>query len=151
MTIKAVVITNSGGEVIRIWKPGTQDYPNEGAWSEDNSCRVHHLLVENDHATFMQVKYWQDGEWKQREAKTEPYYVWKDYAWELDSASLWVEIRRERDNLLALSDWTQLSDCKLTDVQINDWRIYRQSLRDLPTAQSSVTQTREVVWPAKPS
>jgi hypothetical protein len=151
MTIKAVAITNSTGEVFQMWMPGTQDYPSEGAWSEDNSCTVHHVADQNDHATFMATRYWKDGAWQAREANTKPYYVWKDYKWELDSDALWVEIRRERDNLLILSDWTQLPDCTLTNVQINDWKIYRQSLRDVPTTQSSVTGTHEVLWPAKPS
>ena len=151
MTIKAVAITNSTGEVFQMWMPGSQDYPSEGAWSEDNSCTVHHVDDQNDHATFMATRYWRDGAWQAREANTKPYYVWKDYKWELDSDALWVEIRQQRDNLLAQSDWTQLSDCKLTNVQINDWKIYRQSLRDVPTEQSSVTGSLEVQWPAKPS
>ena len=120
MTIKAVAITNSTGEVFQMWMPGSQDYPSEGAWSEDNSCTVHHVDDQNDHATFMATRYWKDGAWQAREANTKPYYVWKDYKWELDSDALWVEIRQQRDNLLAQSDWTQLSDCKLTNVQIND-------------------------------
>jgi hypothetical protein len=41
-------------------------------------------------------------------------------------------IRKVRNNLLAQSDWTQLSDVALTEDQKSDWKKYRQELRDLP-------------------
>ena len=53
-----------------------------------------------------------------------------------------IELRAERDRLLAASDWTQLPDAPLTDSQRAAWRDYRQALRDLPETGDD--------WPASP-
>jgi hypothetical protein len=42
------------------------------------------------------------------------------------------EMRRERNNLLASCDWTQLAD---SNVDKDAWAAYRQSLRDLPQSK----------------
>ena len=100
----------------------------------------------------MRTKYYKDGEWKDREDKSEtPYFKWKNYAWELDSASLWVHIREDRDKRLFLSDWTQLSDNKLTDEKKTSWAEYRQALREVPSENSNVTDLNQVTWPSEPS
>lgn len=41
-------------------------------------------------------------------------------------------MRRQRDALLAASDWTQTLDAPLTDEQRAAWAGYRQQLRDAP-------------------
>ena len=68
-------------------------------------------------------------------------------AW-ADEADLDIgRIRGERNALLAASDWTQLSDAALGDHTPQEWAAYRQSLRDLPSVYSRVS---EVVWPEDP-
>jgi len=57
-------------------------------------------------------------------------------------------IRKQRDRLIAESDWTQLADCPLADLDKAEWVTYRQGLRDLPTA-SGFPHT--MTWPVKPS
>ena len=57
--------------------------------------------------------------------------------------------RRERNQLLKDSDWTQLADKGgLADSKVTEWATYRQSLRDLPTA-SGWPHTHTL--PTKPS
>lgn len=56
----------------------------------------------------------------------------------------WDDIRRERDALLAASDWTQVADAP---VDQQAWAIYRQKLRDIP--QDFATPD-DVVWPEQP-
>lgn len=41
-------------------------------------------------------------------------------------------LRKNRNNALRDSDWTQLADCQLTQAEKQEWITYRQSLRDLP-------------------
>ena len=41
-------------------------------------------------------------------------------------------IRAKRDRLLADTDWTQVSDNALTNLQREKYRVYRQALRDIP-------------------
>ena len=61
------------------------------------------------------------------------------------------QLRRERDNLLSKSDWMSFSD---SSTMSNEWKTYRQSLRDLPeTASPSLDENgalTNVTWPTKP-
>lgn len=44
----------------------------------------------------------------------------------------WVILRRKRDIALASSDWTQIPDSPLTQVDKDAWAVWRQELRDIP-------------------
>ena len=71
---------------------------------------------------------------------------------ELDNAEAMKLLRKERDRLLCLTDWRASSDLTLSD----DWKNYRQALRDLPsTASPSLNSDyrlddSSVTWPSKP-
>ena len=56
----------------------------------------------------------------------------------------WDRARKERNELLAETDFYALSDVTMSD----DMATYRQALRDLP---ESVENSEDVVWPEKPS
>lgn len=56
----------------------------------------------------------------------------------------WNIVREQRDLLLSECDWTQLADSPQKDN--NDWKNYRQSLRDI-TNQSNPFN---INWPVKP-
>ena len=60
----------------------------------------------------------------------------------------WDEIRKDRDQLLAESDWTQTADTPLTTSKQTEWSTYRQDLRDIPQTYSADPDT--IVWPTKP-
>lgn len=57
----------------------------------------------------------------------------------------WADIRLQRDELLAKTDWTQARDVTLSND--SSWQTYRQQLRDLP---ASTSNPDDVVWPTKP-
>jgi hypothetical protein len=57
-------------------------------------------------------------------------------------------LRENRNYLLNNCDWTQLPDAPLNLEQIEQWKIYRQKLRDLP---ENTENPREPVWPTPPS
>jgi hypothetical protein len=59
--------------------------------------------------------------------------------------SAWQRLRSNRDNLLANSDWTVLSDSPTSTAA---WKTYRQALRDLP---ANTTDPMNPVWPTPPS
>jgi len=67
------------------------------------------------------------------------------------TADILPEVRRKRNTLLSESDWTQMSDSPLSASKKTEWVTYRQTLRDMPTAQSSVTDIDNITWPTKPS
>lgn len=56
----------------------------------------------------------------------------------------WPVVRRQRDALLAQSDWTQLPDVPLATKET--WAIYRQALRDVTLQPDPFS----VVWPVAP-
>lgn len=60
-----------------------------------------------------------------------------------DPAELEAARRRQRDRLLAESDWTQLPDSPLSAEQRLAWAAYRQALRDLDMAG--------IDWPVIPA
>jgi len=47
------------------------------------------------------------------------------------------KLRIERNILLAESDWTQVLDVSLSNM--DEWKAYRQVLRDLPQTQPNIT------------
>ena len=62
-------------------------------------------------------------------------------------------LREERDKLLAACDWRASSDLTLAD----NWKTYRQSLRDLPASASPKLDSNgnldmsSVTFPTEPS
>ena len=57
--------------------------------------------------------------------------------------SLLKNIREERDNLLAETDWMANSDVTMSDA----WKTYRQALRDLP---ANTSDPANPTFPTKP-
>jgi len=55
------------------------------------------------------------------------------------------EVRQQRNQLLADSDWTQLSDAPLDG---SGWVTYRQQLRDIPSQPGF---PYDVTWPSQPN
>lgn len=55
-----------------------------------------------------------------------------------------ADVRRERNERLAATDWTQVTDAPVDRAA---WAAYRQSLRDLPAAYSG---EGPIPWPQEP-
>lgn len=62
----------------------------------------------------------------------EKYQKYLEKAKSEEYKNLAKEIRTERDELLAATDWTQLQDTSLNDEEKENYRIYRQKLKDVP-------------------
>ncbi|MEC8254684.1 MAG: phage tail assembly chaperone [SAR324 cluster bacterium] len=62
-----------------------------------------------------------------------------------------AELRKLRDNLLNLSDWTQVTDSPLADSKKAEWATYRQTLRDLPSNHVNTTSIEDVSFPDAPT
>jgi len=78
-------------------------------------------------------------EYQTRRAKTEEEI-------QQENEYKWIEIRERRNRLLFESDWTQLPDSPLSEEKRQEWRIYRQELRDI----TNYTSPDEVIWPNEP-
>ena len=69
--------------------------------------------------------------------------MWVDGAWLVRPVSM-EAVRAERNQLLAASDWTQLTDAPVDRAA---WATYRQALRDLPQTYSG---DGPIPWPVAP-
>ncbi len=57
-----------------------------------------------------------------------------------------MQVRQQRDRLLAATDYRALSDQNLNQ----EWTDYRQALRDITQDLATVEDVAEVVWPTEP-
>lgn len=64
------------------------------------------------------------------------------------SSAIAREARSKRNDLLDKSDWTQMQDVDLDEVEKKKWTAYRKALRDL-TLQKDFPSS--IVWPIPPS
>lgn len=58
----------------------------------------------------------------------------------------WVSLRIERNQKLADCDWRACSDVSLSD----NWKTYRQELRDLPSKYDDTSVQGTITWPTEP-
>lgn len=61
--------------------------------------------------------------------------------------SRWQNLRCERNIRISNTDWVMLSDISMTTEKKEEWKIYRQTLRDLPT---NTVDPENVTWPTSP-
>lgn len=57
-----------------------------------------------------------------------------------------AKVRMERDKMLLLSDWTQISD---STANKSEWALYRQALRDI-TDHANFPNLEDSDWPVAP-
>ena len=76
---------------------------------------------------------------------------------ELNSAEAMRLLREERNVLLSETDWVTVRSIDTGVAISNDWKTYRQALRDLPASASPTLDSNyeldltSVTWPTKPS
>ena len=76
---------------------------------------------------------------------------------ELDSLEAMRLLREERNILLSETDWMVTKSIETGVAIPNDWKTYRQALRDLPASSSPQLDSyydldlTSVTWPTKPS
>jgi gamma-glutamylcyclotransferase (GGCT)/AIG2-like uncharacterized protein YtfP len=73
---------------------------------------------------------------------------------EQDKSNFFIYIRNVRNEKLKDSDWTQVLDIQYhrDEIWIENWRNYRQALRDLPEtyADTGNFDIGSIVWPEEP-
>lgn len=65
---------------------------------------------------------------------------------EMVNSAQWEVIKKQRNQYLLQSDWTQLSDSPLSNEKKQEWINYRQALRDITTQEDPFN----ITWPTKP-
>ena len=72
----------------------------------------------------------------------------RDKAWsDGEYGRIMISIREERTRLLGECDWMANSDVTMAD----DWKTYRQELRDITKNVDSLSKAKSVKMPDKPS
>jgi hypothetical protein len=64
------------------------------------------------------------------------------------SRDYWKELRNIRNYKLSVCDWTQGNDSPIIEVKKQEWKVYRQILRDLP---NNTIDPKKPVWPLPPT
>jgi hypothetical protein len=77
----------------------------------------------------------------------------KEIIFQMDESKItndqwWTIARDWRNRLLIESDWSQLSDSPLSEIQRESWKQYRQELRDIT---NNVINPKSIVFPDIPS
>ncbi len=75
------------------------------------------------------------------------YDTWLQFAKNTEHEKLATEIREKRDKLLTETDWTQVTDTVLSVEKQEEYKNYRQALRDI-TEQEEFPY--KVIFPEKP-
>ena len=75
------------------------------------------------------------------------YDIWLQFAKDYEYEKLATEIRTKRDNLLTQTDWTQVTDTVLNTEKQQEYKEYRQQLRDITEQQEF---PYKVVFPKNP-
>lgn len=75
------------------------------------------------------------------------YDIWLKFAKDYEYEKLATEIRTKRDNLLTQTDWTQVTDTVLNTEKQQEYKEYRQQLRDITEQQEF---PYKVVFPKNP-
>tara|TARA_R100001480_G_scaffold95_1_gene223 strand:+ start:214 stop:573 length:360 start_codon:yes stop_codon:yes gene_type:complete len=110
------------------------------------------LVWKPDSEYFLNGTTYSGLEWKSSDTKPTKSEVTAKIK-ELNDGESMRLLRLERDRLLTACDWRASSDLTLAD----DWKTYRQSLRDLPASASPKLDSNgnldmsSVTFPTKPS
>ena len=136
------------GEVQHVVSPGSDSDYVEGEIY--NGLLAVAVAIDTDPQELMQTKYYINNEWHSRKPRSSSWQDWDGTSWVFNPVRFATHVRLVRDNLLGVSDWTQIPDSPLTTAKRAEWAIYRQALRDIPEDYSSATSLDDVVWPTKP-
>lgn len=134
--------------------------PEDETYTEDGRLIKHITQAELDSMgwdspadLFHEGHIWKNSSWVFRGHRPSIYYEWDvgTEAWKLNSSAIETKVRLERDIRLGGSDWTQLPDSPLTEEAKQQWRDYRQQLREVPSNIPAELEDPDLFnWPEEP-
>ena len=146
-----VAFINSLGEIQNIVSPGADSDYEDGQMY--GGLLAKHLPPDTDWGTAIETYIYKDGAWTTRPIRPGPFYIWTEDGWTKNTTESSANIKNIRNSKLYDSDWTQLPDVPLSDSKRQEWKIYRQALRDFPDTLdlNSINSISDVVWPTPPA
>lgn len=152
----ATVYTQTG-EIKHVSTAPGGDLPEEGIVENSNpEEEIIHVpstgFEDVDLLTMLNEYRRKDGNWLHKGPRPTQHHEWNvtEEAWQLNSNSFWTSIRQQRNEKLAVCDWTQMWDAALTSEVKTAWATYRQALRDVPAANANVVVEGDITWPTPP-
>lgn len=142
------VCNSANGQIVSTMRMNSEDLSDNDDYLE--GYFVKDITDEGNPETLINTKYW-DGQWVDLPPKPEGEYKLHNGEWVFDEQQFLAVLRADRNIKLAATDWTQLFDSPLTAAEKQAWANYRQSLRDLPSSLTNVTDLQQVSWPAEPA
>jgi hypothetical protein len=144
------------GKIVRIEFP-QRDIPPEGINGDDRVVYITDANLPSEECGknlkhFIDEYWWNDGfVWLGKKPNKHATWNFDTSSWEWDSELLLQDLRSARNSKLRQSDWTQMPDSPLGELERGWWAAYRQQLRDLPQNVSDITSLDDVVWPIPPN
>ena len=148
-----VAFLNLSGEIHHWITPGNDSMYADGYLYDGYTAK--HLSAFYDIKTYSKTNYWNfsTNSWAERIAQPSHYYRWENNTWIFYKPELLEDLRVKRNSKLYSCDWTQLLDCGLSEEKVEEWRTYRQELRDYIDifSSTSANDLSDAVWPTEPS
>lgn len=146
-----IAFINNLGEIQNIVSPGADSDYIDG--QEYGNLIAKHLPVDTDWGTAIETYIFKDGAWTTRPRRPSEFHYWSADGWVKNTPNLLDSIISARNSKLFASDWTQLPDSPLSESKKEEWRVYRQTLRDFPDTLdlNSINSLSDVVWPTPPA
>lgn len=142
-----VAFINTTGEIQQWCTPRVDTDFVEGV--SYNGLIAVHLPNDTDMVAFAKTNVYQNGQWATRPTKPDAFHNWNGVEWVFEADRFDSALRAQRNNKLYLSDWTQTADAPLTAEKKEEWRLYRQALRDIPEINEATT-LEDIAWPSQP-
>lgn len=147
MAVQVAFINTDTGELQQWCSPRVDtDFANGVVY---NGLLAVHVPNDTDMVSFAKTNVYQNGQWVTRLEQPDSFHTWSGVSWVFEADKFNAALRGERTNRLYLSDWTQTADAPLTPEKKEEWRLYRQALRDIPEVNEATT-LEDIAWPAQP-
>lgn len=146
-----VAFVKPSGEIDYITSPGSDGLITNREYYNGNLAV--HISYDENAVEFIKTNVWdfEREEWTTRPSLPSDFHTWENGRWNFQSEPFWKAMRDRRNSLLTASDWTQTMDAPLTEIEKEQWRTYRQSLRDVPVNNASATILAGINWPEQPT
>ena len=148
-----VAFINNEGEISHWVQPGNDSMYGDNLNYGEYIAK--HFDISFDIKTYSKTNFWnfETNQWEERIPKPSHYWRWETRKWIFYKQELLQDLRLERNAKLYACDWTQLPDSGLSETQAEEWRVYRQALRDYTEIfdHSGAIDLSEASWPTKPS
>jgi hypothetical protein len=125
----------------------------DGEYYRNNELLAKIIGNNNSLHDIIKTTHWTGTEFSTHLPQKDQYEVWDtaSFSYKLDEELFYktkeMEVKQERQRLLATTDWTDTVSASTRLENYNEWQSYRQQLRDITTQEG---YPFNVIWPTQP-